>query len=199
MFCTMGDDPECNESPYQEPPATMKPGYIALFTLLGVFCLGGIVYYFHRRQMQKQKKRYKRMFARQVAQRIGVAGSVSQLPSEKLLAEFQRIDAGLRNSRSHADGFISRDDLWEFLSDGKAGEISEADFNALFKAIDLKNRGKVNFVEFIAFMSTCSEEFSEVKIKGMGVRNGRALDSAAQRLSVINRDTSPEALVQDEP
>ena len=53
-FCTIGNDPECSESPYQEPPATMKPGYIALFTLLGVIFFGGIGYLFHRRQMQKQ-------------------------------------------------------------------------------------------------------------------------------------------------
>ena len=81
----MGNDPECSESPYQEPPASMKPGYIALFTLLGAFFFGGIGYYFYRRQLQKQKKRYKRMFARRVAQRIVVAGSVSQLPPEALL------------------------------------------------------------------------------------------------------------------
>ena len=184
----MGNDPECSESPYQEPPATMEPGYIALFTLLGVFFFGGISYCFYRRQMQKQKKRYKRMFARRVAQRTGMAGSVSQLPPEKLLAEFQRIDAGLRKSSSHADGFISRDELWEFLSDGKAGEISESDFDALFDVMDPKNRGKVNFVEFAAFMSTCSEEFKDVKIKGSELRSGSALRSSVQRLSALKGD-----------
>jgi hypothetical protein len=135
------------------------------------------------------------MFARQVAQRIGVAGSVSQLPPDKLLAEFQRIDAGLRNSTSHADGYISRDELWEFLSDGKAGEISESDFDALFKSMDLKNRGKVNFVEFTAFMSTCGDEFREVKITGRDLRSGSALKSSVQRLSVMKGDAG----LQDDP
>jgi len=188
----MGNDPECSESPYQEPPASMKPGYIALFTLLGVFFVGGIAYYFHRRKLERQKNRYKRLFARQVAQRIGVAGSVSQLPPEALLAEFKRIDKGLRRSSRHMDGYISKDELWRFLSSGKAGEITESDFNALFDAMDPEKRGKVNFVEFCAFLSTCREEFREVEINESEIRNGTALKQSAKRLSVLKQDAGSQ-------
>jgi hypothetical protein len=61
--------------------------------------------------------------------------------------------------------------------------------------MDLKNRGKVNFVEFTAFMSTCGDEFREVKITGRDLRSGSALKSSVQRLSVMKGDAG----LQDDP
>ena len=118
---------------------------------------------------------------------------MSQLPPEKLLTEFQHID------KAHADGFIPKDELWEFLSSGKVGEISESDFNALFDSMDLKKRGKVNFVAFCAFLGTCSEAFREVKVTQSEVRSGSSLRSSVQRLSVLKGDTLHIADSQEEP
>jgi len=165
----------------------MKAGYIALFAILGVALAAAAAYCWHRRQLRKQKKRYKRMFVQQVAQRVDLASSVSQLSPDVLAAEFQRIDKGLRSSSSRQKdgGYITRPELWEFVSSGKAGEISEKDFDALFDAMDVKKRGKVNFVEFCAFFSACGDEVREVhaeKKKRDSILFGRSrrLSSAAK-------------------
>jgi Ca2+-binding EF-hand superfamily protein len=86
-----------------------------------------------------------------------------------LLAEFERIDTGLKGGTS--DGFISREELGEFVSSGKAGEMSERDFNLLFDSMDIKGRGKVNFVEFCAFMSSCGKEIQELAKEEKAVGN----------------------------
>jgi len=39
--------------------------------------------------------------------------------------------------------------------------MSERDFNLLFDSMDIMGRGKVNFVEFCAFMSSCGKEIQE--------------------------------------
>mgnify|MGYP000403906722 CR=1 FL=1 len=93
--------------------------------------------------------------------------------------EFRRID---QNSE---DGLISRKALWGFLSSGKAGEMNESDFNALFAAIDLQKKGKVDFLEFCTFMAGCHEDFEKVKNRE-SVRAGRAsmVDKTSVRLSL---------------
>ena len=116
-----------------------------------------------------QKKRLRKQFAQQVARRVDLRGSVSQLNPTDLLAEFERIDTGLKGGTS--DGFISREELGEFVSSGKAGEMSERDFNLLFDSMDIKGRGKVNFVEFCAFMSSCGEEIQELAKEEKAVGN----------------------------
>jgi Ca2+-binding EF-hand superfamily protein len=86
-----------------------------------------------------------------------VAGSDRQLTPENLAAEFKRID-------TDNGGTISREELWEFISSGKAGDLSESDFNSLFSAIDLYKSGSVDFMEFAAFFGKCSEDFERVGI-----------------------------------
>ena len=198
FFCSeQANDPSCTESTYQEPSASMKPGAIAGFCILGLVFAGVIGYVLHKRAIKRQKKRLRKVFAQQVAKRVDLRGSVSQLNPEDLAAEFKRIDTGIKEGGS-ADGFISKAELWEFVGTGKAGEISQKDFDALFDAMDTKGRGKVNFVEFAAFMSTCSDEVREIvadekaRSGGAGGRGSTGssaarLHSASMRLSTLKK------------
>ena len=114
-------------------------------------------------------KRLRKQFAQQVARRVDLRAYVSKLNPTDLLAEFERIDTGVKGGTS--DGFISREELWEFVSSGKAEEMSERDFNLVFDSMDIKGRGKVNFVEFCAFMSSCGEEILELAKEEKAVGN----------------------------
>jgi hypothetical protein len=182
-----GVDPSCTASPYQNPPVSMKPGPIAGFTILAIFVVAIIGYFFHRRSVKSQKKRLRKQFAQQIAKRVDLRGSISQLTPTDLLAEFKRIDQSVKGGTS--DGFISREELWEFVSSGKAGEMSEKDFNLLFDSMDIKGRGKVNFVEFCAFMSSCGEEIHELaKEEKEGYSRDEKLDAASRRISTRKLD-----------
>lgn len=139
-------DPECSESPYQEPSASMLPGPIAGFVVLGVAILLTGFYFLHRYLHKRQAKRYKTVFAKRIAETIQVNKSIRSMGPEELAEEFKRVDL-----QTH-DGLITKDDLWEFISSGKAGEISKGDFNALFAAIDADGDGQVDFLAFCAFM-----------------------------------------------
>ena len=157
----------------------MKPGAIAGFTILAIVVVALVAFFLHRQSVKKQKKRLRKQFAQQVAKRVDLRGSVSQLNPTDLLAEFKRID-----QVGTSDGFISREELWEFVSSGKAGDMSEKDFNLLFDSMDVKGRGKVNFVEFCAFMSSCGEEIHELATEEKENYNrDEKLYAASRRLS----------------
>ena len=83
---------------------------------------------------------------------IGHEGSTLQLEPEDLADEFRRID-------SSNDGNIQREELWDFVSSGKAGVMNRRDFNALFRSMDVDGNGSVNFMEFCSFMSTCGKNY----------------------------------------
>ena len=62
--------------------------------------------------------------------------------------------------------------------------MSEKDFNLLFDSMDVKGRGKVNFVEFCAFMSSCGEEIHELANEEKEKYNrDEKLYAASRRLS----------------
>lgn len=182
-----GVDPSCTDSPYQNPPLSMKPGAIAGFTILAVIVVAIIGYFLHRQSVKSQKKHLRMQFARQVAKRVDLRGSVSQLNPSDLLDEFKRIDKSIAGGTS--DGFISREELWKFVFSGKAGEMSEKDFNLLFDSMDVKGRGRVNFVEFCAFMSSCGDEVHELaKEKKKGHSRDERLSAASNRISMRKLD-----------
>ena len=144
IWCSQ--DPECSVSPYQEPSASMLPGPIAGFVLGGIAILLTCFYFIHRYLHKRQAKRYKTVFAKRIAETIQVNKSIRSMGPEELAEEFKRVDL-----QTH-DGLITKDDLWEFISSGKAGEISKGDFNALFAAIDADGDGQVDFLAFCSFM-----------------------------------------------
>lgn len=171
------NDASCTISPYQEPDAQLKGGFIALFVILGVlgFLAGAIVY--HRSAIDKQKKRYKEHFVQGIARNITIADSAGRVDPEQLKKEFDVID-------KDGGGTISKDELKEFLKSGKVGDISDKDIDAMWAALDIDNSGEVDFVEFIAFLGTCGSEFETTHRKQKAMTKDEKLMYASQRLSV---------------
>jgi hypothetical protein len=90
------------------------------------------------------------------------------------------------------DGYIQKEELWTFVSSGKAGDMNINDFDALFAAMDIDKNGKVDFMEFCAFMSLCGEAFTEEKAKQikMGRRRSSAISKSARLSDVVRRLSS---------
>jgi hypothetical protein len=164
-----------SESPYKEPDASVESGAIAGFTVAGIVLLIAALYALHAWRSQQQARRYKTIFAKRIADTINVRGSMRLLQPEALASEFKRIDSESQN------GSISKEALWTFMSSGKAGEMSESDFNALFAAIDLDQSGSVDFLEFCTFMGKCSDEYRSARTD-----RGSVADRASRRISVAD-------------
>jgi hypothetical protein len=175
-WCTK--DPSCSESPYQEPDATIKAGPIVGIVVGVLVVLAVIAFWLHRRQIAKIKKRNRQAFARRIAETVRLEGSTRQLSPDALAEEFKAID------KQSKDGKISKEAMWEFVSSGKAGEMSESDFNTLWASIDIDKNGTVDFLEFCSFMGQCNDDFEKVKGRQsvLEARPSFAL-TAAQRLS----------------
>jgi hypothetical protein len=174
-WCTQ--DPECSPSPYKEPEAQVKPGVIAAVALAGILILTAGLYLFHLYLASKQAKRYRTIFAARIADTIQVRKSMRSLTPEILAKEFKNIDSQTQ------DGQITKEELWEFLSSGKAGELNQSDFNALFAAIDTDKSGHVDFLEFCTFMGQCHEEYTAAR-KSTGGNRLSAIDRTSRRISV---------------
>jgi hypothetical protein len=168
-------DPECSESPYTEPEGSVKSGAIAGFTVAGIALLIAVLHGLHVLRATQQAKRYKTKFAERMAAKIDLRASMRQMAPEALAREFKKIDSETQNCH------ISKEALWNFLSTGKAGELSESDFDGLFAAIDLDQSGTVDFWEFCTFMGKCSDEYRSVR----GYR-GSVADRASRRISVAD-------------
>ena len=177
-------DPECSESPYKEPEGSVKSSAIAGFTVAGIVVLMAFLYGLHVWRTKQQARRFKKKFAKRMADTIDLRASMRQLSPDALAKEFQKID------RETPGGNISKEGLWNFLSTGKAGDLSESDFNALFAAIDLDQSGTVDFLEFCTFMGKCSEEYRSARRDrgSVAVRASRRIsvaDTTARRLSMV--------------
>ena len=176
-WCKAGKDPSCTTSTYQEPAASLNGQGIALVVLCTAIALTGAFLVLHRKLAKMQSDRIKSHFAGQVARRINHRGSISQLNPEALAEEFERMtskDNGQvgkvrlrcatcvpkRILLETQNSFLlfenvnrrEKEELWNFVSSGKAGDMSKNDFEALFEVMDVNNDGSVSFVEFCAFM-----------------------------------------------
>lgn len=170
------DDVSCTPSPYVEPDAQMKGGFIAMFVVLGVLLFSVAAFFLHRNAIDKQKKRYKEHFVRGIARNITIADSAGRVDPEQLKKEFDHID-------KDKGGTISRDELKVFLKSGKVGEISDKDVDAMWAAIDIDNSGEVDFVEFIAFLGSCGTEFDSISKEQKAMTKEEKIKHASQRLS----------------
>ena len=133
-------DPSVTDSPYDDD-STIKPGFIAMFAILGllVFCIIG--FYWHHRRVAAQQDRFKHQFARRVAATIEFNGALNEVTPEALESEFHKMD-------EDGDGVLTKEELKHFMGD----HMNEKDFNAMFAAIDLDHNGTVDFEEFCSFM-----------------------------------------------
>lgn len=187
-FCDQ--DPDCSVSIYQEPDASVNGGAIAGFAILCIAVLLVLLYGVHRYLQAQQAKRYRTVFAKRIADTISVRKSMRSLSPEAMAAEFKKIDS------ETPDGRISKKELWNFLSSGKAGELSESDFNALFAVIDADDNGYVDFVEFCAFLAKCHDEF-----RAAHADRGSIMERSSRRMSVVEsaarRMSSMGAIAED--
>jgi hypothetical protein len=152
-------DPTCSPSPYQEPPASLKAGPVVGIVLMAVVVIGIVMFAVQKLMVRRQVRRYKTAFAKRIAGTIEVRKSMRSLTPAALIQEFQLLDEGTK------DGIITREELWEFLQTGKAGELSESDFNALFAAMDSGHDGTVDFLEFCSFLAQCHEEYNVAALR----------------------------------
>lgn len=187
-------DPNCSISPYKEPAAHVKPGAIAGFAVAGIVLLVLVLYGVHRYLNAKQAQRYRTLFAKRIADTIQVRGSVRSMNPGALAAEFERIDTGVK------DGKLSKEELWEFISTGKAGDVDKRDFDALFAAIDLDKNGTVDFLEFCAFMGKCHDEYRVARVERGSIVATKSIrrelaGTTARRLSSMA--PSPAADIED--
>ena len=100
------------------------------------------------------------------------------MDADVLLKEFHHLD-------SNKGGTISKDEMTEWLKDGKLGEVSKSDFNAMWSAMDMDGNGEVDFIEFSTFLSGCGEAFNEVFEERKKMSKDEKMLKASQRLSVI--------------
>lgn len=176
-FCTVGKDPECSVSPYQEPAASLNGGGIALIVILCVAAVVAVGSFVYRRASASQKKRYKEHIIRGIARNITIAPTAGMLSPELLQKEFGHID-------KDKGGTISKVELKEFLDSGKVGDLSVKDFDAMWAILDLDGSGEVDFVEFTVFLSSCGEEFEQVHKETLVMTKKEKLLFASKRLSV---------------
>jgi len=175
------EDASCTPTPYLEPDAQMKDGFIALFVILGCLVLIAVGFLLHRNARAKQKKRYKAHFVRGIAKNITIAPSAGMISAEELKKEFDFID-------KDKGGTISRDELNKFVESGKIGIMEKKDFDAMFSALDIDNSGEIDFVEFAAFLSSCGSEFDKVNQEQKAMTADEKLMSASRRLSTMESD-----------
>ena len=184
-FCILGQDPACDStsSPYQEPVAGVRIAAVLSISLvcaitaltLGVKAHRHILY----TQLTSQELHHIDSFVSQVARRIDMRTSTSQLPAEKLTAMVLHIADGLREASPEYRPIIGKEELWEFMASGVAGKMYEIDFDLLFRAIDVRALGRIDFVDYIVYLSMCGKSFSEI--------DEALFDSAVDEEEIIER------------
>ena len=182
-------DPKCSISPYQEPDGTIRAGVLAGFCTAFFLVLFLAAYFWHLRILAEQAARNRRNFVRRVAGSIRLSTTSRVLTPNALAQRFQDIDTakGARKAKSS----ISKEELWDFIVSGEAGDMTRSDFEALFEAMDEDGNGTVDFLEFCAFLGGCADELAAANL------------NRHQRLSLIARRVSttmaplPPSILED--
>lgn len=163
-LCSEGKDPNCSTSPYTEPAASLNGAGLAVIIVCILIAVSTTFYFISRHIMKKQKERLRTRFVEQIVEGVSHMGSVEQLSADDLAKEFHRVDES-------GDGFISKEELFEFVSTGRAGTISKRDFDALFKSMDVDGNGVVSFVEFCSFMALAGKSYKAGSARNLMARN----------------------------
>jgi len=162
---------------YAAPNGGLSAGAVAGIVVgcVAAACLAISLYYLRR--LKNQRMRYKRRLVQNVARNVSIAPSPGGISADKLADEFKHID-------ENGDGSISKTELRTWLQDGKLGEISEGDFDAMWDAMS-GNDDKVNAIEFFVFLSGCGDAFDEVYKEQTTMTKSQKIALASRRLSVI--------------
>eukprot|EP00986_Skeletonema_menzelii_P021210 scaffold33659_cov148-Skeletonema_menzelii.AAC.2 len=162
---------------YAEPIGGLSSGAIAGIVIgcVAAACLVLSLYYVHR--LKQQRLRYKKRFVQTVARNVSIAPSPGGMSADKLAAEFKHIDA-------NGDGNISKTEMKDWLQDGKLGEISDTDFDAMWEAIS-GGDDTVNAIEFFVFLSSCGDAFDDVYNEQEKLSKEQRIALASRRLSAI--------------
>ena len=91
VWSNVGRDPNLSESPYQEPPATLKAGPIIGFCVLFFALILFAIYLLVRHRTKQQEHRFKGHFVRTICKKISIRQSVGAISPDALAKEFSEI------------------------------------------------------------------------------------------------------------
>ena len=143
-----------------------------------------LMYYYY---LRRQKHRYKKQFVKQIAKNINIGPSPKCIPIDILADQVQHI--------GNKDGVISKVELSTWMRQNNLEFLSNRDFDALWAAMDVDNKGAVNAIDFFVFLSACGSEFEQVFNEQHGLTKKERLEAAARRLSKLNRRLMGETRV----
>jgi len=141
-------DPNCSKSPYQEPEGVARAEVIAGFTVAGAVLVIAALYMLHLRVVKNQKEEIRQTLIKGIAGGANVGFTQAGLTMDNLVVEFKKIDTS-------GDGFVQKSELRAFTQSGMFGEMSEKDFDRMFKTIDTNASGEIDFIEFVTFIGQC--------------------------------------------
>ena len=139
-------DPSLLKSPYIEPDGSVTAGFIAGVTIPSIIVALAIIYFIHSYRFKKQRDRINTHVTSAVFENMSFDPTVeTDLSPKALEREFSRID-------KDKGGLVSKEEMWNFVSTGRAGEMERNDFNLLFKIVDIDGNGSIDFMEFCTYM-----------------------------------------------
>jgi len=144
-------DPNCSESPYQEPEGGARAEVVAGFTVAGAILLIAVLYMLHLRVVKNQKEEIRQTLIKGIAGGANVGFTQAGLTMDDLVSEFTKIDTS-------GDGFVSKSEMKKFAQSGEFGILSEKDVERIFKTIDADRSGEIDFVEFVTFIGQCPKK-----------------------------------------
>ena len=174
-----GTGKECNYVQFPPPDNKLNSKVVAGIVIGCVTFVGAISSIIYLYKLKQQERRFKKRFVQQIARNINIGPSPSCIPVEKLAEEVQHI--------GNNEGTITKSELLQWMLDVKLEFISDNDFDALWSAMDIDNKGEVNAIDFFVFLSACGSEVEEVYHEQRTLPKKERLKLAARRLSNINK------------
>jgi hypothetical protein len=185
--CGEWNTQECDpENPNEKPKVNIGvlAGFlVAAFTVLVL----AVVIVLQQNLIDKQKERSRLIFLARVVEAMNIQPSPNMVLSSKALKkEVECID-------TNEDGFISKEELWKWISTGKIGAIDEKDFNILFNVMDIDGNGMIDFSEFFQFIANSGDEMATVVAaiqRSSSQDYGEKMSQAAKKLARSSRLSS---------
>lgn len=174
-----GTGAECGYVLFPPPESdSLSPGVIAAIVITPVVVVLILAMMYHMHHIKAQERRMKKRFIQQLARNIDIGESARDIPAEKLSEAFKHIGG--------EDGMISKEDLARWLNDLHMEFMSDHDFDRLWDTLDMEGRGRVDPIDFFAFLSECEPQFKEVHDEYTAMPKTEKMKLAARRLSNIS-------------